>query len=141
VAPVAVDVRLEVVEVVEVVRVVWVVDVVEVGRVLVELVVTLVEVELPPGLPKVDPISPQRTFEKITCVFGLFARIVDGLPSVLLQGPEPPLSSQPMNEPGSFQMLNTSTIPRPSASPMVFRPPNEAPEEQSVMESTPPDDL
>jgi hypothetical protein len=48
--------------------------------------------ELPPEV--VEPISPHLMLEKVMWVFGLLARIVVGLPSVLLQGPLLPLSSQ-----------------------------------------------
>jgi hypothetical protein len=71
----------------------------------------------------VDPMSPQRMLEKTTCVLGLLARMLDGLPSVLLQGPALPLSSQFMYWLLSFQMLNTSTMPLLRALPMVARPP------------------
>lgn len=76
-----------------------------------------------PTPPVVEPISPHRIFENTTWVFGSFARMFVGFPSVLLHGPALPLSSQSIYCPASFQMLKARTIPRPNASPMVGRPP------------------
>ena len=79
------------------------------------------------GADPVEPISPHLILPKVTDVLGSFASIVEGFPAELLQGPELPLSSQFMNWPLSFQMLNISTIPRPRASPIVVKPPRLAP--------------
>jgi hypothetical protein len=87
---------------------------------------------LPPVPDPVDPISPHLIFEKITEVPGSFASMVDGIPAVLLQGPELPLSSQFMYPPASFQMLKIRTMPRPRASPIVVRPPS-APASESIV--------
>jgi hypothetical protein len=103
---------------------------------------------LPPGLGPVDPISPHLMFEKVTEVPGSFASMVDGIPAVLLHGPELPLSNQFIYPPASFQMLKMRTMPRPRASPIVVRPPSVPASESivvqkdSVMEFTPetPDD-
>jgi len=116
--------------VVEVVMV-WLVEVV-VGLVVVlevvfvELVRDELELLLPPPeeVLTVDPISPQRMFEKTTWVPGSWEMMFEGLPSVLVQGPLLPLSSQFMLPLLSFQILKTSTMPRPKACPMLARPPN-----------------
>jgi len=81
--------------------------------------------ELEPPLPSenVEPISPHLMFEKVTEVPGVCDSIVVGSPAVLLQGPELPLSNQFMYWLGSFQILKIRTIPLPSASPIVVRPP------------------
>ena len=116
-----------------------VVDVVmvEVLVVLVEVLVVLDEVELdvfdevveldeedpPVVVDVVEPMSPHRMLEKMTCVFGSWDRMVAGLPAVLLQGPLLPLSSQFMNCELSFQMEKARTMPRPRASPIVVKPP------------------
>src|SRR4051794_17471487 len=78
------------------------------------VVVGIVELELelePPVLPVVEPMSPQRMLEKTTCVPGFWAMMLAGFPSVLLQGPELPLSSQFMYWLLSFQMLKMRTMP------------------------------
>ena len=80
----------------------------------------------PPGFPAfeaVEPMSPHLMLEKTTWVSGCCARMLDGLPSVLEQGPLLPLSSQFMKPPLSFQTLKVSTMPRFRAWPMVVSPP------------------
>jgi len=47
----------------------------------------------PPPL-KVEPMSPQRMLLNTTCVVGLFWIMSAGLPSLVLQGPLLPVSSQ-----------------------------------------------
>lgn len=119
---------LVVVEVV-VVRLVGVVVVVGLVVVLEVVFVELVRVELELLLPPpeevwpVDPISPQRMFEKTTWVPGSSETMFEGLPSVLVQGPLLPLSSQFMYPPLSFQILKTSTMPLPNACPIPAKPP------------------
>jgi hypothetical protein len=72
--------------------------------------------------------------------------MVAGLPAELLHGPELPLSSQFMYWLLSFQILKIKTMPRPSASPIVVRPPRVAAvlsddeHHDAVMESRPDDD-
>lgn len=104
--------------------------------------------EVVPVPDPVDPISPHLMFEKVTEVPGSLDWMVDGIPAVLLQGPELPLSSQFMYPPASFQMLKMRTMPRPRASPIVGKPPSVpasesiAVQKDSVMELAPekPDD-
>jgi hypothetical protein len=72
--------------------------------------------------------------------------MVAGSPALESHGPELPLSSQFTYWLLSFQMLKTRTMPRPSASPMVVKPPRLAAElsvdvhQSAVMESRPDDD-
>jgi hypothetical protein len=122
------------------------VEAVDVLEVVVVVVVLVVVVPEPPEPLKVEPISPQRMLEKTTWVVGFCALIRSGFPSVLLQGPELPLSSQFMKPLASFQILKMRTMPRPSALPMVVSPPKVAAElstdvhQSSVMELTPAED-
>lgn len=63
----------------------------------------------PPPLLNVLPMSPQRMLLKTTCVVGLFWRMSSGLPSVVLQGPLLPVSSQFIYPLASFQMAKLRT--------------------------------
>ena len=78
--------------------------------VVLDMEVVVVVVDFPP--PKVDPISPHLMLEKVTEVPGSLARIVAGLPAVLLHGPELPLSSQFMKSPLLSQLSRSPDMAR-----------------------------
>lgn len=103
------------------------------GLLVVEETVEALEVVLVPPVivPPVDPISPHRMLLNTTCVLGLFCLIKAGLPSVEEQGPLLPLSSQFIYPEASFQMENTSVMPRLRAWPIVGRDPNVAADESA----------